>query len=119
MNEQVNPFNQIQDVMNFINALSKTKKRSNANDSHWVIGKAYFIRTITHHYTGRLVKVTPKELVLEDAAWIPDDGRFADMFKNGAHSEVEPYPDNMQVIIGRGAILDAVQWTAKLPRDQK
>lgn len=88
-------------------------------DSHWEVGSAYFIRTVTHHYTGRLTKVTPTELVIEDAAWIADDGRFADFLKSGEASEVEPYPDGVKVIIGRSGILDAVKWTAKLPREQK
>lgn len=89
-----------------------------SNDSHWEIGQAYFIRTVTHHYTGRLIKVTAQELVIEDAAWIADDGRFADFLKSGEASEVEPYPDG-PVIIGRGSLLDANKWTAKLPRAQK
>ena len=38
------------------------------------IGKNYFIRTVTHHLVGRLIKVTSKELVLEEASWIADDG---------------------------------------------
>ena len=29
------------------------------------IGKNYFIRTVTHHHTGKLVAVGPQELVLE------------------------------------------------------
>ena len=82
----------------------------------WQIGQAYHIRTVTHYWTGRLVQVTSQELVLDDAAWIADTGRFADMF-DGGPSEVEPVCG--PVIIGRGAIVDAQQWRAKLPRDQK
>lgn len=85
--------------------------------SPYQIGKNYFIRTVTHHYTGRLVRVTPKELVLEDAAWIADDGRFMNALKEGKLSEVEPYQDD--VVIGRGAILDATVWRHDLPREQK
>src|SRR3990167_4090803 len=44
----------------------------------WKIGKCYLIRTVTMIDTGRLVEVTEQELVLEDAAWIADTGRFAD-----------------------------------------
>ncbi len=81
------------------------------------IGAPYFIRTVTHHHTGRLVAVTEHELVLEDAAWIADDGRFADALKSGAFSEVEPFPDG-PVIIGRGSVIDAVKISAT-PRSQK
>lgn len=45
-------------------------------DAH--LGEAVFIRTATHHYTGRLVAVDETFLHLDDAAWIADDGRFAD-----------------------------------------
>ena len=83
----------------------------------WKLGKNYLIRTVTMIQTGRLVAVTQQELVLEDAAWIADTGRFADALKMGIFSEVEPFPDG-QVIVGRGAVIDAVQITA-LPRDQK
>lgn len=99
--------------------LMSGKKAKAPNNSHWKVGDAYFIRTVTHHYTGRLVKVTSKELVIEDAAWIADDGRFADFLKTGEANEVEPYPDGVQVIIGRGVILDAVKWVPALPRAQK
>lgn len=81
--------------------------KKNDDDSHWVIGKAYLIRTVTMIQTGRLVKVTDKELVLEEAAWIADTGRFSDALVSLNFTEVEPFPDGL-VIIGRGAIIDAV-----------
>ena len=83
------------------------------------IGKNYFIRTVTHHLTGKLTKVTAKEIVLEDAAWIADDGRFMNALKEGKLNEVEPFPSGEEVILGRGAIIDAVIWTHPLPREQK
>lgn len=78
------------------------------DDSAWEIGKIYLIRTVTMIDTGRLVAVTPQELVLEDAAWIADTGRFSDALKSVNFNEVEPFPDG-RVIIGRGGIIDAVQ----------
>ena len=68
------------------------------------LGKNYFIRTVTHYYTGRLVRVTAQELVLEDAAWIADTGRFANALETGELQEVEPFPVG-QVIVGRGAVV--------------
>lgn len=82
------------------------------------IGQAYFIRTVTHAQTGRLVAVTAQELVLEDAAWVADSGRWADALINGELEEVEPFPDG-PVIIGRGAVIDCVKWDHPLPRKQK
>ena len=82
------------------------------------IGKSYFIRTVTHHLTGRLLKVTSKELVLEDAAWIADDGRFHQAIKDGILNEIEPFTDG-EVIVGRSALIDCVEWKHELPRKQK
>lgn len=91
---------------------------TNETTHPYKIGKGYFIRTVTHHYTGRLIRVLPQELVLEDVAWIADDGRFSEALKTGEFNEVEPYPDG-EVIIGRGSILDAFQINSKLPRSQQ
>ena len=89
-------------------------------DTHpYQIGKNYLIRTVTMIHTGKLVAVTNQELVLEDAAWIADDGRFADLLTKHSPNEVEPYPDGAKVIVGRSSIIDAVEWQAKLPRTQK
>lgn len=85
--------------------------------SPWVIGAKYFIRTVTHHLTGRLVSVGQQELVIESAAWIADDGRFMQAVASGDFAEVEPFPDG-PVIVGRGSVLDAVQINI-LPRSQK
>lgn len=74
----------------------------------WEIGKIYLIRTVTMIDTGRLVGVTQQELILEDAAWIADTGRFADALKSAEFGEVEPFPDG-RVIVGRGSVIDAVQ----------
>ena len=81
------------------------------------VGKSYLVRCVTNFYTGRLIDASERELVLEDAAWIADTGRFADALKNGTLNEVEPYPD--QVIINRGAMVDAALWDHPLPRQQK
>ena len=76
----------------------------------WILGKNYFIRTVTMHLTGRLTFVGPQELVLEDAAWIADSGRFNEAIKNPDNcSEVEPFV--RPVIVGRGAIVDATEIT--------
>lgn len=89
----------------------------NQSGHAWEIGKIYLIRTVTMIDTGRLVAVTDHELVLEEAAWIADTGRFAQAVANAEFGEVEPFPDG-RVIIGRGAIIDAVV-IALAPRSQK
>ena len=95
---------------------SNPPKINNQTDP-WEIGKTYLIRTVTMIDTGVVVRVTPMEIVLPDAAWIADTGGFADAIKKAEFSEVEPFPDG-EVIIGRGSIIDAVQIT-KSPRSTK
>ena len=90
---------------------------SSSSSSPWEIGNIYLIRTVTMIDTGRLVAVTDQELVLEDAAWIADTGRFSDALKKAEFSEVEPFPDG-KVIVGRGAVIDAVKISVA-PRSQK
>jgi hypothetical protein len=83
----------------------------------WRIGKNYFIRTVTMIDCGKLVAVTPTELVLKNASWIAETGRFADALKKCEFGEVEPFPDG-NVIIGRGAVIDAIE-ISSVPRSQK
>lgn len=92
-----------------VKELQQAFQGGNTNRHPYKIGQAYFIRTVTHHYTGTLVDVTEQELVLKDAAWIADDGRFSEALATGNLNEVEPYPDG-EVIIGRGSIVDASIW---------
>jgi hypothetical protein len=81
----------------------------------WIVGNAYLIRTVTMIDTGVLVSVDEHEIVLKDAAWIADTGRFNECLKPGGQfNEVEPFPDGL-VAIGRGAIVDAVR-IEKAPR---
>jgi len=83
------------------------------------IGKAYLIRTVTHIDLGIVKAVGDKEIVLTQASWIADTGRFHNALKDGPTklNEVEPYTHD--VILGRGALIDATEWPHGLPREQK
>ena len=87
------------------------------NNCPWQLGKSYFIRTVTMHLIGKLCFISNKELVLKDASWIADSGRFHDALKNGGLNEVEPFLDD--VIINRESIVDATLWKHLLPNGQK
>jgi hypothetical protein len=87
------------------------------SESPYKVGKSYLIRTVTLYYTGKIERVTSKEIVLSSAAWIADTGRFSDALKTGKLNEVEPFTGD--VIVGRGAVVDAVEWNHELPRTQK
>ncbi len=83
----------------------------------WKIGEKYFIRTVTMHLMGELVESTKNELLLKDASWIADSGRFHDALKDGALDEIEPFLDD--VIVNRKSVVDATIWRHSLPRNQK
>ena len=89
----------------------------NSETGPWLIGKIYLIRTVTMIDTGILVGVGDKELVLEEAAWIADTGRFSDALAKAEFNEVEPFPSG-RVIINRSCIIDAVEIT-KVQRSKK
>mgnify|MGYP007080472048 CR=1 FL=1 len=90
---------------------------SKQENSPYKIGQAYLIRTVTHHYTGIIKSVGDKELVLSSAAWIADDGRYFDALRDGTLNEIEPIIGD--AIIGRGSIIDAVEWKHACPTEQK
>ena len=91
----------------------------NTNTEHpYNIGKSYHIRTVTHFYTGILRDVYSHELVLAEAAWIADTGMFSQAMATSDFVEVEPYPKDRLVIIGRGAAVDAVE-IDRHPTEQK
>lgn len=79
------------------------------------VGENYFIRTVTHYLVGKLVGVTETELVLVDASWIADTGRFNEALRTGKFSEVECFPPKKNVLVGRGALIDAAVWDHSLP----
>lgn len=80
------------------------------------IGQAYFIRTVTYHLTGRVTAIVDGFLLLEDAAWIADSGRFTAAIRDGKLSEVEPVDT---AIVSLASITDAFPWAHALPRGQK
>jgi hypothetical protein len=80
-------------------------------------GKNYFIRTVTLYYTGKLKRLTRKAIVLSDAAWIADTGRFHQFLKEGSVNEVEPFISD--VVIPVDSVIDATEWQHALPVKQK
>lgn len=94
-----------------------TSKKS--SKSPLQVGNNVLIRTVTLYHTGRIVEVNDHEIVLEDAAWIPDVGRFNEAVRDGAQKLAEVEPFVSPVAIGRGAICDVTLWPGELPRGVK
>jgi len=80
------------------------------------IGEAYFLRGVTYHLVGKVADIVGDFLVLTDASWVADSGRFMDAIKDGTLSEVEPVGDAYMSI---SAIVDAFPWKHSLGLKQK
>ncbi|MGY6501623.1 MAG: hypothetical protein ACXIVQ_12145 [Acidimicrobiales bacterium] len=80
-------------------------------------GDKLLIRTVTMTLTGEVVACSPSWIILDDAAWIADTGRFADAIDTGALNEIEPMGHGVRV--ARAAIVDVTPWLHDLPTDQK
>jgi len=102
-----------------INGLSRNPEGQQVSDTSFPfkVGDSLFIRTITHHLTGRVTAITGKFLTLEEAAWIADDGRFSDAINTGNLAEVEPV--DVQVYVNTDSFLDVYPWRHALPRVRK
>lgn len=108
------------DLKKELEILEKQKdKVTTKTKGFYQIGEPYMIRTVTMIYTGRLIKASSNELVITEACWIPDTGRWMSACESGTFDEVEPYPKIAEVIINREAVLDLFKIGFKLPKEQK
>lgn len=83
-----------------------------------LVGKKVLIRTVTFYYTGFVVAESDRWIVLEDAAWIANTGKFSTALKTGQLNEVEPYPDGA-MWVSANAVVDVSEWKHDLPRSTK
>lgn len=81
------------------------------------VGRSYFVRTATMANLGRLKNIIGKFLVLENAVWIADTGRFHDFLRDGKCNEYEGFINDC--IIPIDSIIDATEWKHKLFSGQK
>lgn len=82
-----------------------------------LIGGCFYFRTVTYHWTGRVVGIINGNILkLEEAAWIADSGRFHNAIIDGTLDEVEPVE---VAFINLDTITDFVPWIHELPRVQK
>lgn len=81
-----------------------------------LVGQKLFIRTVTYHCTGKVIKRMGVFLQLEDGAWIADSGRFSDALKTGELNEVEPVGT---MWVNLSSVVDFFPWKHSLPKDKK
>ena len=86
-----------------------------------IIGRKWFIRTVTYHLVGKVVDRLDSGdghtfLQLADASWVASSGRFMNAIKDGTLDEVEPVGD---ALVNVAAIADMFPWNNPLPTKQK
>lgn len=86
------------------------------NKTPFEVGGKYFIRTVTYHLTGKVEAIQGNFLVLSDASWIADSGRFNEAIAKGTLSEVEPVGT---AFVNMNSITDAFPWKHELPKKVK
>jgi hypothetical protein len=90
-------------------------------DQPFVIGTAYLFRTIGYHWLGRVKAISGKFLILTEASWIADTGRYSEALEGKItslpSSEIEPA--KRDVIINSDHITDASEYPFQLPKDLK
>lgn len=101
-----------------IAAIIQTAIPATPTDGHpYKLGQYYAVRTLTMIQTGRLEAVYAGELVLSDAAWVADTGRWTQFLADPASaSEIELFAND--VIVQRSNIIDATR-IEKFERKQK
>jgi hypothetical protein len=92
----------------------KKTRKSSPTPSFWNVGKVYMIRGVNMYQVGRLISIDDHELILEDAAWIADTGRFNQALTSKTFNEVEPFTAK-RIAVGRGQIVDAFELEIDLP----
>ena len=100
-------------------AKKSVKKSTKSVKSPLCVGNKVLIRGVTLYYTGEIVELNPREILLARAAWIADTDRFATALKTGEMREVEPFPEGAIVSVNRETYVDCVTWTHPLPNAQK
>jgi len=70
---------------------------------------------VTFAVTGKVKQVKGKFIVLEDAAWVADTGRFSTAIESGTLSEVEAV--TVDVVVNSDSIVDAYVWKHELPKE--
>ena len=83
------------------------------------VGKKVFIRTVTYHCLGEVVKKIGNFFELKNASWVADTGRFMQFVKKAeisSQAEIEPVG---AMWVNTSAIVDIFNWKGSLPKDQK
>ena len=89
-----------------------TKKKAAAGI--FAVGRKYLFRTVTYHMVGEIAGREGDFLILKNASWVADSGRFGEAAAKGTLVEVE-HLGGLTVLINAQSLTDAVEWKHPLP----
>ena len=95
----------------------KVVKKSSSSMLPFKVGDKILVRTVTMIQVGKVRTVTPDFIVLDEASWVADTGRFGEALASGTLGEVEKCPS--WVLVCRGSIVDLFPWDHALPTATK
>ena len=94
-------------------------KGGNSSETAYKLGQSYLFRTVTHYWVGKIVSIYENEVVLENASWVADTGRFSECLSSGFPENAEYETAIGKTIVHRAAIVDASEWKHELPKTSK
>jgi len=103
----MNKLQQLKELMGLLEDDNSIERQENIDLSFYEVGKSYAIRCVTMIYTGKVKRILKDGLVLENAAWIADTGRFNEFVSGADPSEREPYKN--PVIVYHQVISDSTE----------
>ena len=99
-------------------ALIETVRSGVTSPLPFEVGKNYLIRTITMIDVGKVTRIVGNFLIMTDASWIADTGRWYECLRKiDVFIEVEPFAHPL--IVNTQAIIDATLWPYQLPTEAK
>lgn len=92
-----------------------------SSDCPFEVGEAYFFRTVTYHTLGRVKKIVGNFLVLEEASWVADSGRFNEFINEGKIENQSVEIEHLEInpVLSLTSVVDAFPWKFKLPNKTK
>lgn len=82
------------------------------------VDKYYLLLTMTFYWVGKVVRLTPTDIVITDAAQVFDAGELSESLKTGEVRLCQAIPSGVNVTVPRAGTT-ALDWPHKLLRTSK
>lgn len=82
------------------------------------IGETYLFMTLTYYWTGRVVAISPAEVLIDDAAQVFDTGELENCLTKWEVALCQVVPSGVIVSVPRSGTT-TITWSGPLPRKTK